>query len=398
MFGALAVTVAGGFALKAQCLGSPWEGRQFARLCYNDIQPLYEGREIDERTFPYVDGTLRDGELVDGAVEYPVLTGLFMWFAGLFASDANEYLVATAVLLAAVAVLATLLLARMAGPRALLWAGAPAIAFYAFHNWDLLVVAAAVAGIWFWWRREPVTAAVLFGVGGAIKLYPLLFLAPLALEHWARRDRRGAALTFAAGVGTTALLNLPFLVLGPGGWWATYRFHQLREPNGDSTWELALSLSPAQVNGLSGALPLAGLVAVLAYAWRSRSSGAFPFLPACAALLAVSMLFGKVQSPQYTLWLLPFFVLLDTRLRWWLAYVAADALVYVGVFRWYLDRFEGRLDLTPAAQAMTIGVWGRAALLAVLAVVFLRSQPVLRPPLAVGRARVVPRQAAIESG
>jgi len=375
---ALAVTLGAGFALKAQCLGADWDGRQFSRLCYNDVQPLYGLRGVDTHTFPYVRGSLREGELVDGGIEYPVLTGLFMWLAGLPAGDANEFFVVTAVLLAGVALVPTALLARMVGVRTLLWATSPALAFYAFHNWDLLAVAAAVAGFWFWYRGQPLAAAALFAVGGSFKLFPLLFLVPLALERLSLRDRRGAALTLGAGLLTAAAVNLPFAAVNLEGWWATYRFHQLRDPNGDSTWGLvASSLSPGQVNALSGGLTLLAAIAVLAAAWRQR--GRFPFLPACAALLAVFLLFGKVQSPQYSLWIMPFFVLLRAPLRWWVAYAVVDVLVYLAVFRWLFDHTQGRFGFGLVELGVWVGVWGRAALLAALAVVFLRSLPVATP-------------------
>ena len=96
------------------------------------------------------------------------------------------------------------------------------------------------------------------------------------------------------------------------------------------------------------------------------------------------LLFNKVHSPQFALWLLPFFVLLRIRAGWILAYFVADAAIGIGFFRWqYLigsGAPSGTYDaLSP--QLVLIGVWGRAALLIALFVVFLRSQVVRPPPL-----------------
>jgi len=66
-----------GYALKAQCLAG-FGGREYSHLCYNDIQPLYGIRGVAENIFPYVNGQLAGSELLNGAIEYPVLTGLFM--------------------------------------------------------------------------------------------------------------------------------------------------------------------------------------------------------------------------------------------------------------------------------------------------------------------------------
>ena len=112
-----ALMLAGGFLLKGQCLAPEAfpEGHQYSRLCYNDIQPLYGVRAVADNVFPYVDGEYTDdGQLINGAIEYPVLTGIFLWLAGLFADDANGYLRWSAILLAPFGLLAAYLLARMA--------------------------------------------------------------------------------------------------------------------------------------------------------------------------------------------------------------------------------------------------------------------------------------------
>lgn len=375
------LTLLGGFLLKAQCTAAEgWDGRQYARLCYNDIQPLYGIREIASRTFPYVDGELVDQELTNGAIEYPVLTGLFMWAAGLLVSDSNAYLRITALLLAPFAVLTAFLLARMRGPRALLWAAAPALVLYAFHNWDLLAVGAAVAGIWFWWRGAPVWAAVLFGIGGAFKLYPAFLLAPLALYELKERGFRPAARAALAGAGTLVLINLPFALINFDGWMATYRFHSNRVGNFDSIWNLGFSqLGADELNLVTGGLTAAGFVVALGVGWwRARSDGVYPFLEVGAALVAAFLLFSKVHSPQYTLWLLPFLVMTRVHIGWWVAYSVVDLFVYVGIFRWFYDTIYQNQDFTFFKKMMIAGVWGRAFLLLVLYVVFLQVRTLRR--------------------
>jgi uncharacterized membrane protein len=363
--------------LKAQCLAG-FDGRQYSRLCYNDIQPLYDAREVEEH-FPYVEGELRESnrgaELVDGAIEYPVLTGLFMWVAGVFAEGSNGYLIVSAVLLAPFAAWTAGTLARMGGRRALMWAAAPAIVLYAFHNWDLLVVAAAVGGLWAWKRGRFELAAAYFAVGGALKLYPLFFLAPLALELWLRRDRARAARTVGIGFGVWALINAPFLTLNPAGWLATFEFHSLRGPNFDNMWQLAFpGASPVSLNSWTPILIGISFVVALVAGTRRSNEGRFPGFAVCAAMVAAFMLWNKVHSPQYTLWLLPFFVVLRMHVGWWIAYAIADLAVYVGVFRWFYDFVYLGEDFTAAKKLMIGGVWGRAVLLALLFVVFLRAR------------------------
>ena len=115
----------------------------------------------------------------------------------------------------------------------------------------------------------------------------------------------------------------------------------------------------------------------------------YPWIGVSAAMLCGFLLLHKVHSPQYTLWLLPFFVLLRVRWGWVVAYLVADLAMYVGIFRLFYLLNAG-LDVGIgggfAAQAVAIGVWGRAVLLVGLFVVALRvptthSSAIGSPPL-----------------
>jgi uncharacterized membrane protein len=392
MVGALCcVTLVAGFALKAQCFG-PWDGRQFSRLCYNDIQPLFYARSL-ATTFPYIHGTLDHSQLAHGAIEYPVLTGVFMYASAhlsgglpflsrIDASSGNEYLYDSALLLAPVALITALLLASIARRRALLWAAAPALVLYAFHNWDLLVVAAGVAGFWCWHRGQSGWAAFWFGIGGALKLYPLMFLAPLTLERLMARDRKGAVRTMEAGLAPAVLINLPFMVINFSGWFATYAFHEARWADYNSIWAWFSGarvggitmpvLSVDTLNLLTACLTGGFMLVAMATGWfGSRQSRSYPTVQVAGAMLVSFLLWNKVHSPQYALWLLPFFVLLEVDLRWWAAYAAADLMVYVGIFRWFYDFVYQGMDFTWSKRALILGVWTRAGLLLALFVIFL---------------------------
>jgi uncharacterized membrane protein len=394
------VFLIGGFGLKGRCLDGQFNARAYTDLCYNDIQPLYglrlfadrDGDGAVERVFPYIHASrnVERNELRDGAIEYPVLTGLFMYATGLLADDGDSYLRISALFLAPFALIAAFLLARIGGWRALMFAAGPALVFYAFHNWDLLVVAATVAGIYAWSRGSPVWAGVLFGVGAAFKMYPIFFLAPLFLERWVAKDRRGAVAGAGIGAGTFALINLPFVLANFEGWWATYGFHSARLPNFDSMWcplrRMCLEApywDPKALNLLTLALTGAFFLAIVAVGLvRARREGVYPFVQTCGALLATFLLFNKVHSPQYTLWLLPFFVLIGSA-GWamvgWVLYAVADALVYWGVFHWFADFNSG--PFPRSELVMLTGIWMRAGLLLVLVVAFMMSRSAdPRPP------------------
>jgi hypothetical protein len=116
-------------------------------------------------------------------------------------------------------------------------------------------------------------------------------------------------------------------------------------------------------------------VAVAVGWWRWRRDGIYPWIGVSAAMLCGFLLLHKVHSPQYTLWLLPFFALLQVPWRWVIGYLLVDLVMGIGIFRWFYALHSGAgvgIYEGFAAQAVSIGVWGRAALLVVLFVVFLR--------------------------
>ena len=416
------LTLVAGYANKARCVGPEFDaagrsGPDYERrvdhdACYSDIQQLWLGRDVDRHVFPYVNGSITpDGKLVGGSVEYPVLTGLLIWAGALFAHDDGEFLLYSALLMTPFGLLTGWMLGRLARWRALLWALGPPLVLYAFHNWDLPVVACAVGAVYVVhgpraggrWSARPVAdraavAAVLLGLGFALKLYPGAFVLPLALyvlteSRVGSLDWRGALRVCVLAAGTAVLVNLPFMVAGYQGWRAAFTFQQLRKvdltTNSIWYWGYRPHSEPdnvefqEMVNVVSPALVLLSFaVAVAVGWWRWRRTGRYPWVGVSAAMLCGFLLLHKVHSPQYTLWLLPFFVLLAVPWGWVAAYLVADAVMGIGIFRWFYV-FDNGLDTGIqagfAAQAVTIGVWGRAVLLVVLFVLFLRLPEAVRP-------------------
>jgi len=375
-------------------LSAAWKGvcvdpsRDFRLTCYSDVLEMFSSRGLADPSLPYVGGRLVDGAPVD-TFEYPVLTGLFVWLSALLPGDTRaSFLLVSTLLLLPFALLTAWHLQRMAGARALRWAAAPALVLYALHNWDLLVVAAATAGLHAWWRGRHAWAAVLLATGACLKVYPGLFVLVLVVERLVHRDRSGASTALAAGALTVVAVNLPFVLADPSGWATTYVFQEARAADGSSgslwfwVWPHATT---DQLNRLVPALLLAALAGAVAHGMvRARREGAFPLLQVCGAVLVAFLLLNKVSSPQYVLWLLPFLAVVRVHLAWWVAYALVDVVIYVGVFRW-LHALETGADPSLPGAALEAGVWVRSALLAALFVVLLRAddalvaQPTQRP-------------------
>ncbi|OZC54728.1 hypothetical protein CH289_08585 [Rhodococcus sp. RS1C4] len=415
-----ALTLILGYLNKARCAVAPFydNGRSTtfdsvkdSWVCYSDIQFLWLGRDIDNHVFPYLHGAITsNGVLTGGTVEYPVLSGVLMWLGAVPAHTDAEFLLYTALLLAPFGLITAWMLGRLAGKSALLWSVGPPLVMYAFQNWELPVVATAVGAVFVMSMRmslrvKAVLAAILLGVGFCLKLYPGAFVLPLAAYvayggatgrvPGTKLDLRGALSVLAAAAGTVVVVNLPFAVLGYEGWKASFAFQSLRQADitTNSIWYWGLrqlwvtdamtaesheQAETAFQNTVDILSPLLVFAAFGLALWmgvrRASTEHVYPWVAVSGSMLCGFLLLHKVHSPQYTLWLIPFFVLL--RVPWALvaAYLVADLSMGIGVFRYFAALAQGA-DAGTEEFFVEFGVWGRAVLLVVAFFVFARARP-----------------------
>lgn len=366
---------------KARCLlfEPGWDnGEQYLGYCYTDIYPLWWAERLNEGAVPYF----------GHPVEYPVLTGAWMWVAntaaGIIGGQARTFLQITMLMGAAMLAGAFVLLRRMGvPPRRLLWfAASPTLIAYAFVNWDALPVLLAVAAIWQHRKGADVAAGVLAGLGGAAKLYPLLLLPLFVLARLRQRRSADAVATAGAAVAAWAAVNLPVYLGAPDGWGRFLELSRERPADHDSLYRIAevylrgdVGFPVAPLNVFTGVafLVLGGLVVWVGSRRRAPAETWQLSLP----LLIVFLLTSKVYSPQFSLWLLPLFPLVLPRFWPFLAFSAADLAVFLTRFSW----LGGRQGFSPAVGfpwfAAAIGV--RAIVLVAIVWLTVR-QPPTPPP------------------
>ena len=416
------------YRVKVVCGGAPFsETGRSARFpvgnpdaivpCYSDLMLLWNGRGIDQHIFPYIHGGINaDGTLFGGVVEYPVLSGLLMWLGAIGADTDMAFFKQSVLLMIPFAVVTTVLLAVMTRWWVLLWAATPPLVLYAFHNWELPVVFTSVAAVavMAWgsstdpatgdrrWplRTTAIAATVLLAIGFSLKIYPGIFVLPVLLyvltggEGAARRralDWVGAAWVAGTAVVTVAATQLPFMIAGYEGWKAALDFQGNRKATVDTNtfWYWGVrhlvggegDLYNTVVGVASPLLIIAGFVVAAYLGWKAfQRDGVYPWLGVAAAMLAAFMLFHKVHSPQYTLWILPFFVML--KVRWWIiaTYLVSDFVLDTTIFRLFAISNSGQPMKWWVMGGVNFGVWVHAILLAVLIVQFVRTP--VREPLA----------------
>ncbi|MEU7931910.1 glycosyltransferase family 87 protein [Micromonospora echinofusca] len=393
------LTLALHWVQKSPCQDGAWQNNvQYTRFCYTDVLALYYAERLNEGAVPYQ----------DHPVEYPVLTGYFMGALGLpvHALGQNDpglnqgmwfYNLNALVLGAlAVATVAVLLALRRRRPwDAALFALAPALMLTATVNWDLLAIGLAAFGLFAWARSRPLVAGVLLGLAGAAKMWPLFILGPI-LVLALRAGRLRAALTaFGAALVSLVLVNLPVAIPYRENWDRFFELNSTRPIDWGTLWYIGRyldgkfgSTNPADLgpfewlnvniptlNTLSYALfglACLGVAALGLLAPRRPRLAQLAFL-----VVAAFLIFSKVWSQQFVLWLLPLVVLARPKWGAFLAWQVAEVCYFVAFYGELLGAATSRPVFPEGVFVLASTL--RLATVVVLCVLVVRE--ILRPEL-----------------
>ena len=357
----------------------------YVRLCYSDIPVLYQNRPS-----LWGGGALFTGTSSSVPLEYPTLTGGFIWVARWLSgalgaaigpavdsaqklAAANIFWAVDAVMLAVcfgVLVWAHLQMGRhSASPHtggvqvrawdALFIAAAPVVMMAGVINWDLFAVALTSLGLLLWSRKRPFAAGVLIGLAVAAKFYPLA-LVPVVLVLCIRAGRLKAFGQFAGGVVLAWLAaNLPLMISNFSGWSFFWTYNAGREPSYGSLWLLLTHIGIPILN-VSVAEAVCLVLAGTAIVGLALTAPRRPRLAQLAMLALVAFLvFNKVYSPQYVLWLLPFVVLARPVLLDVAVFTVSEGLYFMAIWGYLagtLTDGNGRDWLYWLAILLRIGV------------------------------------------
>jgi uncharacterized membrane protein len=207
-----------------------------------------------------------------------------------------------------------------------------AILLSRYDLFPTMLTIAALAAIFFGWDR---TGFALLALGAAAKAYPAVIVPIAAVYVWRNGGARKAIGCIAIFAGLLLACFLPFLIVGPHGvWWAIHG--QASRPPQIESLGAAVFLAAHQLIGthltyyfthssdnLNGhaALQFASVMSVLALAalvlvWVSFARGPATkqrLLIAATAAVCAFIVFSRVLSPQYLIWLAPLVVTLPGR-------------------------------------------------------------------------------------
>src|SRR5262245_19238982 len=323
---------------KYPCRDGAWTNlSQYKQFCYTDVLALYYAEGLAGGKVPYR----------DHPVEYPVLTGAFMGALGLPVHSLAEAghvlnqgqvfydLNALALGILGVATCAVILaLCRRRPWDAAMFALSPVLLVTATVNWDLLAIGLTAFALYAWAKSRPMVAGVLLGLATAAKLWPVLLFLPLLLLGLRSRRFIEAAGAACAGFAAWAAVNTPVYLLWPEAWarfkdlnwergidWGTVWYIGDHLPRGGGQsgfeWFHSLGANIPRLNVLSYVLmgvAFVGIGVLTFLAPRRPRLAQLAFLS-----VVVFLIFNKVWSQQFVLWLIPLAVLARPK---WGAFVA----------------------------------------------------------------------------
>ncbi len=289
-------------------------------------------------------------------IEYPVLTGLFIEGAARIGGSRAGYYATNAFVLLGFAVAATYLLYRMTpeqerGRLWRYWIFAPSMFFFATYNWDLMAVFFSVAAFYViapHYGESPRTdadqtqtlrkqrlglAAFFLALGFAAKFYPVLYFIPLLLAAVTWKERVKLVAIFGA---TALAVNLPFMFANFDGWSYFFTLNSVRNSNPDSIWTILRFFFSDAAVGVPAINAISLVLFAGAYTWVMVRFRKAPMLWLCFTATLLFLITNKIFSPQYVLWLLPFFVLLPSVKNWqFYGLELANIAVFFSILPWF---------------------------------------------------------------
>ena len=339
--------------------------RNGGREALADVPGRFFAWRLGGHAFPYL----------DRGVEYPVVIGYVAYALASVTGTATRFFVANGVIDVGLAVAMTGLLRVRGGTRIWRWIAAPPLVLFAFHNWDLLALVPAVLGVYAYMEHNDRVA------GGVTRVRRVDEAVPGPVPRTAHRHalvrRRSSGCPSPGGVGggrarpaqrpgpaaqpvgmvvpggvpgpaPRDMGNALVLVVPAPGRVASFTHHH-----------------PAQLANLLAAVALVASIATITVLGVRRHLDAVAI---GAAVTAAFLLTNKVYSPNYDLWIVPFFVLLPIARSHWLTFCAAD----IGIFTLVYGLFHGLWDQHIVHEMLPLFVAVRAVTLVLLIVIAVR--------------------------
>ncbi len=261
---------------------------------------------------------------------------------GGYASDKTYFLIN--IFLIALLFIATALLVSKLNPKKwYLFPILPAVIASLYINWDMWAVLTSIAAIHWFDRKKYILSSFALAISIATKFFPVVLLIPIAIIFLKQRQIRSGVRYLFNTSAIWIIINLPFALTTPTGWWRFFKMNSKRPADLGSLWQAlnVFNLNPAHINFYWIIIFLLSSLAV------GRHLLTRTFTPSLAQIafifVALFTVVNKVYSPQYILWLAPLGVigLLNEkdRFAFWI-WQGSEALYHFAIWE-YLGGLAG---------------------------------------------------------
>jgi uncharacterized membrane protein len=346
------------------CRSNGWSPpSDYIHACYSDLPALFGERGLILNTWPYSSAT--------NAVEYPPVTGLVMWATSYLVGDSGNkyrnYFDVNALLIALLFIASVILLKKLKPNLWYLLPVAPAVVASLYINWDIWAVIIALAAIYYFDVGKYNKSAIALGLSIATKFFPIVLLLPIVLILFRKAKIRELIIYLSVTIATWLLINLPFIITTPAGWFRFFKLNSERAADWGSIWH-SFEIFGLKINQLNLISLIVFSLGALAYSLFVFGITEVPSLASIAFfIVAIFVTASKVYSPQYVLWLTPLAILAmvdkKDRLDFWI-WQFAELIYHFAIWQ-YLAEVAGAQFAIPA------GVYAAAILLRVAALTWL---------------------------
>jgi uncharacterized membrane protein len=348
------------------CSSDNWAAPDvYIKMCYSDITALYGARDIDQKVWPY--------QSSENAIEYPVITGLVIWFTSLPVDNYQNFFYLNIFLLALLFLAVSFLIYRIRAQFAPLFILAPAVIASLYINWDLWAVLGAILAIYLFKEHHFDYSAIALGVAIATKFFPVVLLIPVALFFLNQRKIKELIRFKLILVITWLAINLPVALTSPG--WS--RFYKMNLERGNDLGSVWFALELLGINIATPAILVIGFILLLTLIYFARSLRNFEqFIIITFLFIALFVTVSKVYSPQYVLWLTPIAIIAMTqkkeRSAYWI-WQGGEAFYHFAIWQYLALASGAKYGLSEGFYAIAILI--RVATLAWFARALIHSYP-----------------------
>jgi len=314
----------------SHCEENNWAGPdQYIHACYSDLPALFSTRAFGDGKWAFDGG--------DQAIEYPALQGVIMWATAQISSDSPvTYFRINAILLALLFLISVLIVHRIKPELSYLYAIAPTVIAALYINWDLWAIVTMLLSIYWFDRKKLLLSSVALAIAIATKFFPIFLLLPIAIIFLRRNQIKTGLIYIASVLGGFLLINIPFAMTTPEGWWRFYDLNLHRDADWGSLWYgiSIFGVNLANINYLTILALLIGVLAVTIFLLQTQRT--LPLSESAVYIFIIVMAVGKVYSPQYVLWLTPLVLMaiIDKRdLTWFWFFVIAEICYHIAIWQ-----------------------------------------------------------------